>query len=204
MTAERQERGTGIGDREKTIGGIPSPRTSFLVPRSSNLVFRSSGFTLLELLVVLVILSFAAALVAPRLPLARDMELKSSARRLAASIRYLGERAVCGKTPYRLRLNISAGSVRITRRLASGDELPPEDELLTREILGSGIAIGDVTTARLGKLSEGEVIVDIGGAGITDPLIIHLQSEGGQAFTVAALPGNGRVKVMAGYEEVTL
>ncbi len=204
MTKERQVRGTGFEDRGKTIGGIPAPLASHLAPRTSNLVFRSSGFTLLELLVVLVILSFAAALVAPRLPLARDMELKSSARRLAASIRYLEERAVSSKSPYRLRLDISAGSVRITRPMPGGEELPPCDELLSREILGDGIAIADVTTARLGKLSEGKVIVDIGGAGLTAPLTIHLQNEGGQAFTVAALPGGGKVKVMAGYGEVTL
>ncbi|HZV80649.1 MAG TPA: prepilin-type N-terminal cleavage/methylation domain-containing protein [Geobacteraceae bacterium] len=169
-----------------------------------NLAPRSAGFTLLELLVVIVIIAIAAALVAPRLPATESMELQGSARKLAATIRYLEERAVAGKMLYRLRLNISANTVRITRKLASGDEIPPDDRLLDREILGKRVAITDVSTPRLGKVSEGEVVIDIGGAGLTDFLTIHLASGAEQAFTVAALPNNGRVKVLAGYEELTL
>ncbi|HZV80823.1 MAG TPA: prepilin-type N-terminal cleavage/methylation domain-containing protein, partial [Geobacteraceae bacterium] len=168
----KQERGPRTEDRGKS-GKL---RTSNLVPRSSNLVYRTSildprlcgGFTLLELLVVIVIIAIAAALVAPRLPTTESMELQGSARTLAATIRYLEERAVAGKMFYRLRLNISANTVRITRKLASGDEIPPDDRLLDREIFGKRVAITDVSTPRLGKVSEGEVVIDIGGAGLTD------------------------------------
>lgn len=190
-------RGSGLEARGKTGGGIPAPRTSHLVPRSS-------GFTLLELLVVIVIISIAAALVAPRLPTTEAGELQGSARKLAAALRHLEERSVAEKSAYRLRLNISANSVRISRRLSSGDEVTPDERLLARDLLGSGISITDVTTSRLGKVSDGEVIIDIGGAGLKEFLIIHLASAAGQAFTVAAFPNNGRVKVVAGYEELTL
>lgn len=201
----KQERGARYEDREKAVGGILAPRTSFLVPRSSNLVPRTySGFTLLELLVVIAVIAIAAALVFPRLPAAESMELQGSARKLAATLRYLEERAVAAKTPYRLRLNISANTVAISRKLSSGDEVPPDDRLLSREILAPRVSITDVTTPRLGKVSEGEVIIDIGPAGLTDFLTIHLASSGGTAFTVAALPSNGRVRVLAGYEELTL
>ena len=91
-------------------------------PRASR-----SGFTLIELLVVLVLLSITAALVAPRLPATDSMALKSSARSAASLLRYLGDRSIGSKNIYRLRINISESSLRVTRKLASGDEIPPED-----------------------------------------------------------------------------
>lgn len=153
---------------------------------------------------VIVIISIAAALVAPRLPAAESRELQGSARKLAATLRHLEERSVAEKAAYRLRLNITANTVRITRKLASGDEVPPDDRFFTRDIIASGIAITDVSTPRLGTVSEGEVIIDIGGAGLMEFLTIHLAGGEGQAYTVAAFPNNGRVKVLAGYEELTL
>lgn len=198
MKEDRQERGTRSEDRDKTVGIITEPRTSNLVPRSCG------GFTLLELLVVIVIIAIAAALVAPRLPATEAMELQRSATALAATVRYLEERATSGKKLYRLRLNISANTVHITRKLDSGDEVPPDDRLLGGEILTERVVITDVSTPRLGKVSEGEVIIDIGGAGLTELLTIHLATGAERAFTVAALPNNGRVKVLAGYEELTL
>jgi len=197
-------RGSGLEARGKTVEGNPSPQTSLLVPRSCLYPRSCAGFTLLELLVVIVIISVAAALVAPRLPAVEAGELQGSARKLAATLRHLEERSVAEKSVYRLRLNISANSVRISRRLSSGDETAPDERLLARDLLGSGISITDVTTSRLGKVSDGEVILDIGGAGLTEFLVIHLASATGQAFTVAAFPNNGRVKVVAGYEELTL
>jgi len=85
-----------------------------------NLAPRSAGFTLLELVVVIVIISMVAIIVVPRLPAAESMELKSSARALASALRYLEERAVAGKVIYRLHLNISANTISITHRLPNG------------------------------------------------------------------------------------
>ena len=117
------------------------------------------GFTLIELIVVLLILSMTAALVVPRLPATDSMELKSSARSLASMLRYLGERSVGSKNIYRLHLNISENSLRVTRKLANGDEIPPDDPLLSRKVLAAGIVIADLQTPRLGKVTEGEVLI---------------------------------------------
>jgi general secretion pathway protein H len=154
--------------------------------------------------VVIAVIAVAAALVFPRLPAAHSMELQGSARKLAATLRYLEERSVAGKVTYRLHLNISANTVVINRKLASGEEIPPDDRLLSQQLLGSSVSITDVTTPRLGKVSEGEVVIDVGVAGLTEFLTVHLASGDGQAFTVAAFPNNGRVKTVAGYEEFTL
>lgn len=155
-------------------------------------------------MVVIVIIALAAAIVAPRLPQADSKELQSSARKLAATLRYLEERSVAEKVTYRLRLGISANTVRVTRKLASGDEVPPDDRFFSREIIAGVVSITDVSTSKLGTVKEGEVVIDIGGAGLMEFLTIHLAGGEGQAYTVAAFPGNGRVKVLAGYEELAL
>ena len=127
----------------------------------------NKGFTLLELLVVVVLLSIVAALIVPRLPATDSMALKSSARSTAALIRYLGERSSGSKNIYRLRINISEGTIKVSRKLASGEELPPDDPLLTRKVLESGVTITDFQSPRLGKVTEGEVLIDFGAAGLT-------------------------------------
>jgi general secretion pathway protein H len=61
----------------------------------------SSGFTLFELLVVILIISLISALVMPRMAASLPgVKLKSSARAVAASLRYARSRAVYESTPY--------------------------------------------------------------------------------------------------------
>jgi len=164
----------------------------------------AKGFTLIELMVVLVILSITAALVVPRLPATDSMELKSSARSLSSLLRYLGERSVGSKNIYRLHINISENSLRVTRKLANGDEIPPDDPLLSRKVLAAGVVIADFQSPRLGKITEGEVLIDFGAGGLAEFLTLHLSSSKGESFTVAGYPQGGKVKVLAGYQEVTL
>ena len=61
----------------------------------------SSGFSLFELLVVILIISLISALVMPRMAASLPgVKLKSTARAVAASLRYARSRAVYESTPY--------------------------------------------------------------------------------------------------------
>ena len=162
------------------------------------------GFTLIELIVVLVLVSIAAALIAPRLPSTESMELKSSARATSTLLRYLGERSTGSKNIYRLRINMTDSSLSVTRKLQNGEEVPPDDPLLTRKILAKGITITDLQSPRIGKLTEGEFTVDFGAAGLSDFLTLHLCAAKGECYTVAGYPQGGKIKLLSGYQEVTL
>lgn len=190
---KHEDRGTRDEERDNTA----QLRTACLAPRSL-------GFTLIELIVVLFIISITAALVVPRLPAPDSMELKNSARNLASTLRYLGERSVASKNIYRLHINISDNSIKVTRKLSTGDEMPPEDPMLARNPLGSGIVITDFESPRLGKVAEGDVRIDFGAGGLSEFMTVHLSSPDGQSFTIVGYPQGGKVKIFPGREGVTL
>ena len=188
-----------MSGQDESIKAYFPPRALSSEPRAC-----SSGFTLIELLVVLVLLSITAALVAPRLPATESMALKSSARSTASLLRYLGDRSSGSKNMYRLHINISESSLRVTRKLASGDEIPPEDPLLSRNVIASGIIITDLQSPRLGTVTEGEALIDFGAGGLSEFLTLHLNSPKGESFTIVNYPRGGKVKLLSGYQEVTL
>ncbi len=157
------------------------------------------GFTLVELVVVLVILSVAALLIFPRLSATGDSGLRSSARSISTTIRYLEDRAMATKTAYRMKINISDSSIEIVQVAADGteqaaDEIPPDSTHLA-----DGISVSDVITPRLGKVAEGEVSIDFGPLGPDQYFTIHLRSPKGRFYTVQAYPRSGRVKLFENY-----
>jgi general secretion pathway protein H len=165
----------------------------------------NGGFTLIELTVVIVILSVVALLIFPRLPSVHEGDLKTSARTLAAALRYLEDKAIATKQYYRLRVNFVQGGMEVTRVIPEDEEVAVTDEVLSRLALVDRTGFADITTARLGKLSEGEAVLDFSPLGATDFVVFHLKSEDGSRFyTVAIYPGSGRVAVLEGYQDGTI
>jgi general secretion pathway protein H len=190
---ERGTRNEGKGTR------LYNPRTSILAPRTCR-----SGFTLIELMVVIAILSIVVLVVLPRLPSTEAGKLRSSARSLASTIRFLGDRAVTAKSIYRLHLNMNDSTVAVKKFTAAGEETTPDDPFLGKRFIDEGITIEDVTMPRLGKTSDGEVIVTFGLGGLEEFMIVHLKDAKDGHFTVIAYPNSGKVKVEDGYQEVEL
>lgn len=84
---------------------------------------RRTGFTLLELLVVLVLITLITSLVGPRLinPLNRR-NIESTARQIAAILRYAKSGAVTEKVPYRAIFNMDADQLTIEQSRTSEEE----------------------------------------------------------------------------------
>jgi len=164
-----------------------------------------SGFTLIEMTVVIVILSVVALVVLPRLPFAHERNLKTSARTLAASLRYLGDLAISTKQHYRLRITLLNNEIAVTRVIPEGDELAVSNSDLNQLALLDGVVFGDIETPRLGKITEGEAVLDFGPLGVEDLAVIHLKrTDDSRYYTVAVYPGSGRITVLEGYQEGTL
>lgn len=155
----------------------------------------------MELLVVIALLAVAAAIVLPKLTVSRSMELNRSARQLAAAIRYVQDRAITGKTPYRMRIELGTGTIRITRLRADGSEGAAGESFLERPLLAEGITVADVITPGRGKTEAGEAVLRFDMAGLGDFTVIHLKGEGADdVMTIMAYP-SGKVTVSEGYLE---
>ncbi|MHB8121505.1 MAG: pilus assembly FimT family protein [Desulfuromonadaceae bacterium] len=159
------------------------------------------GFTLIEIAVVMVIISMVMLMVIPRLPTSDQENLKISARTLASTIRYIQERAATSGTGYYLHLAPGSDTVGIFEISADGSGNEPSDPFLQKSPVKEGIIITDVRIPRLGKITDGELRIDVGIGGIRDFMTIHLRSAGGQFWTVMAFPSGGKVKVYEGYHE---
>ena len=159
------------------------------------------GFTLIEIVVVLVIISMAMMIVIPRLPSSESENLKSSARTLASTLRYLQDRAATGRTTYYLRLEPGTDEVKVLEAAADGSEKEPADPLLQQRPVREGIQVADVFIPRLGKINDGQLRLEIGMGGLRDFVVIHLRSTDSVFWTVMAFPSSGKVKVYDGYQE---
>jgi general secretion pathway protein H len=163
-----------------------------------------NGFTLIEIAVVLAIIGMVMMLVIPRLPSSEHENLKTSARTLAATLRYMQERAATIGTPYYLQIEPGTDSVKVLQDAADGSKKGAEDPLLQQRPVKEGVVVVDVVIPRLGKVSEGQVRLDVGVGGIRDFAAIHLRSPDGTFWTVMAFPAGGKVKIYQGYQEDAL
>jgi general secretion pathway protein H len=161
----------------------------------------SAGFTLIELVVVLAVIAMVMMLVLPRLPSSENEDLKTSARTLASTLRYMQDRAAAGRTTYYLRMEPGTDRVAVMEAAVDGSEKMPVDPQLQKRPVREGIQVADVMIPRLGMISDGHVKLDIGLGGLRDFTTIHLRSASGIFWTVMAFPASGKVKVFEGYQE---
>ena len=161
-----------------------------------------NGFTLIEIAVVLALIAMVLVLVIPRLPSSEHEDVKTSARNLAAILRYMQERAATSGKAYYLQIEPGTDSVQILQDAADGSKKGAEDPLLQQRPVKEGIIVADLVRPRLGKTAEGQVTLPVGAGGVR--VTIHLRSPDGTFWTVMAFPSSGKVKVYQGYQEDAL
>jgi general secretion pathway protein H len=162
------------------------------------------GFTLIEIAVVLAIIAMVLLLVLPRLPASDSENLKISARTMASTLRYVQDRAATGRTTYYLRIEPGTDNVRVLEAAADGSEKEPGDPLLRTLPVQEGIIVADIIIPRLGKISDGQIRLDVGAGGLREFVVIHLRSSSNLFWTVMAFPASGKVKIYEGYQEEAL
>lgn len=181
-------RGYGLWIKPDTCPHSPAPK----------------GFTLIELAVVLVILSIVAVLVLPRLFAGDELTLQRSARSLAATLRYLQDRAITSRSVYNLHVKFPEGTISIAAATPTGEEGATGDPVLGNNRMDETVNVEDVVVASRGRINDGEVIVPFGLAGLQELLTIHLKSRNGGKYTIIAYPASGKVRIEEGYREAAL
>ncbi len=138
------------------------------------------GFTLVELITVVVILGILAALAVPRFFDSQVFEERGFYEEVAATLRYAQKIAVGSGCP--VRVSITAGGYDLKQQAASGNRCNPADSTWPVQVLlpdgqaaaGSapaGISLGPVTTYQVDGLGQtslgGDLTVTVGALSLT-------------------------------------
>ncbi|MBA4372452.1 MAG: hypothetical protein C0402_06275 [Thermodesulfovibrio sp.] len=141
---------------------------------------RNFGFTLLEIILVVFIISLFTAFALPSFSNLGSGGLKNDAKKFASLLRYLNDSSIYTKKDFQLNFNFSDKTVSWNG---------PEGEK-SRE-LG---AITSVTLPSKGIVREGQIIVFFGPLGISENIEITL-SKGEHEAKISMNSLSGRVKI---------
>jgi general secretion pathway protein H len=163
---------------------------------------RASGFTLIELILVLIILSVITALVVPRLTQSLSrMNVESSARRVASALRLARSLAVTEKVPYRAVFNMNGHTLSIVTYQQTSNDADPEESGAARPVEPRVYALTDGIHFEEGMSSNGETVTSGGfemvfypGGGTSGGEVV-LGDDEGRSFSIGLDTITGSVKI---------
>ena len=155
--------------------------------RKYSIRHRNSAFTLIELIIVIFIISLTTALIAPNLWDNGETALRSEAKRIANTLRYIYDEAAGKKRTFTLKVNINEGSWGFESEKESRGFKLKED-----------IVFRDIMIPSLGMITAGEAVLPFGPLGPEEPITLHLLKNELE-YTITFNHLNGRVKVYEGY-----
>lgn len=167
-----------------------------------------TGFTLIELTVVLFIIAVLLGLVVPRLMDLTRVELRSDAQRLSSTIRYVYSRAVFSKTAYyRIKFDFKKNEYWVEKCVPSLDTNTCEwgydnDVLGKPEKLAHGIKFEDIIVGT-DKIKDDatDVAIQVYPQGYMPYTIIHITDEKNDVYSLEVNPFTGRVVIYDKYLE---
>ena len=156
---------------------------------TNSLSSSSRGFTLVELIIVIFIISMTAALIMPSLWDRGERALKKESRHISNTLRYIYDEALGKKQTYNLKINLDK------------DVWSYKSKNESRSFeLKDGVMFKDIIVPSIGNVSFGEVIMSFGPLGPEEPVIVHLMKKE-KEYTVVFNHISGRTKVYEGYKE---
>ena len=169
--------------------------------RTCRATGRGSGFTLVELMLVLALMAVIVFLALPSFQNLLQGTLQQEAGRLAGVIRLLRNEAVLTHTNYRLMLDLKRGRYFVQQqdpegayheisdpRVLAGHTLPGDLQLVNLTLLGR--------TYRTDEIEPLPVVVDP--SGYLDPFLLRL-THADEDYTLRVAGFTGRVELVPGH-----
>lgn len=162
---------------------------------------RPQGFTLLEIVVVILIMGLLLLLVYPKVQVLTEDGLRTGSRELVGAIQRLYHESMATRQVHRLTYGIRTGVYRVQTvdPRQSPSAFAAEEGRLSA--MPRGVLFQDVVTVRQGKVTEGEAFTHFYPTGLAENTVIHLTDGDRRSVTLAVNPLTGRVKVLDGYVE---
>lgn len=146
-----------------------------------------AGFTLIELIVVIFIISLTASIVMPSLWGSGERSLKSEAKRIGNTLRYIHDEAISKKQTYALKIDIENNTWAFEGK-GESRSFETKNEVMFKDII----------VPSHGEISTGEITLIFGPLGPEEPITLHLIRDEAE-YTVKFNHLNGRAKVFEGY-----
>ena len=159
-----------------------------------------AGFTLVEIVVVMVLISLFMVLTIPLFSNVGTSSLGTSARRLSGTIKYLYNESVISGLEYRLVYDLDRGSYRAQILEASGELVDASDQGREAALKGA-VRFTDLYLPGRGKFSAGQITTRIHPSGWVEEAIIHLDDGGEEMLTLRVMSLTGTTEVFDGYRE---
>ena len=157
-----------------------------------------SGFTLLEIVLVVAVLALFVGLAVPRLPDMAGTRIHQSARKVSLLLQLARSRAITLRRYYRVDMDLETSTLTVSYFGPEGTYIP-DDKI--RQISLKDSVITDVVNASEGKVLEGEGWIRISPRGFIEPSLIHIQDDQEREITITPSPVSGRVYIHDGYTE---
>jgi general secretion pathway protein H len=116
-----------------------------------------------------------------------EHSLKTEARHISSTLRYIYDEAVSKKTSYLVNFNLKEKSWSYKSKQE------------TRQFrIKENVELIDIIVPSRGEISTGELILEFGPMGLQEPLLLHLR-KGESEYTILLNHLNGRTKIVKGY-----
>lgn len=187
MGQETQEvRATGLWTSE-------TPRLHSLPLRLTPYASRtSSGFTILEIIIVLFLLVGLLGIILPRISL--EENLSSVGRRMVGTVRSLQSMAMATQKTIRLYVDIDRGVYWPVILDGNQEKVPIDPAWATPLNLPASIRISDMLVAQ-GKKGLGRVDLSFYPTGRIDPVTMHLTDTRNNILAIAIEPVTGAIRM---------
>ena len=174
--------------------------TLYCPPRRPGAVRGRAGFTLVEIVVVMVLISLFMVFSVPLFSNIGTSSLGSSARRLSGTIKYLFNESALSGLEYRLIYDLDRGSYRAQILEADGALVDAPDQGRAAALKGA-VRFKDVQVPGRGKFTAGQVTTRLHPSGWVEETIIHLDDGGGEMLTLRVMPLTGTTEIFDGYRD---
>jgi len=181
------------GVRAKGIAAWEMRQLSSLALRLTPYPLRTStGFTILEIIIVLFLLVGLLGIILPRISL--EENLSSVGRRMVATVRSLQSMAMATQKTIRLYVDIDRGVYWPVILDGNQEKVPIDPAWATPLNLPASIRISDMLVAQ-GKKGLGRVDLSFYPTGRIDPVTMHLTDTRNNILAIAIEPVTGAIRM---------
>jgi general secretion pathway protein H len=185
--------------RRKTVLGFLKPQASSLKP--------SSGFTLLEIMIVMAIIGAIMAIAIPKFGSVFETNMKGAIRRFSGTVLFCFHESVIKQSVIRLNVDPVTGeywpSILVTTGEGTGQFVGTDENIIKRAQLPEGIRFLDVVTPHdTFKKEEDAAFITFYPTGYVERTLIHLIDMEGRQYSLVIQPLTGDVEILDGYVDL--